>query len=755
MFDFAKASAISEAKKLIRRLAKETVRQYGRLVAKVTHSSPHVTIPLLLSQIQVYDNLIPSVVEAFRFLTPLTFDVLMWSLLGALSSSERDRLKEDGVNVADWLQNLARFASSLIRRHYTSIDPAPLLRFIYAQLCDDNGLDVILLQELLTLVAGIEKPENDSEALIEAQFGGPLLQSTIIEASQVSSRPPRRAFTQLKAAFEAENLAKSLLIALAQAVDAAVYRMDYEHLKFTGSLVDVLQSTLQQYLRFLKAGNVEVELNFDELVDDFKLTKASALFLLISLGKPVSLELGSPFLQLFWSLEAIRVPEARYELEVAKLTEASAKEKLQLELELTKQERCEQLTLLSAQLVSSLSSQTDRNEITEIVINSAIFPRLLQSPNASILCADFLFFCHNCEVKNFSTLALFDAIFELPARVLPCLTEFESNCLGRFVHECLSKLQVWHQSEEKYNEEARKLGFLKRWSELIGSNVIEDEQLLDEVEDGELSEDSDVEKVGDGHEVINNETEKEAVQDSMLNWQDFRHVCFKWHDKLTSALLSCFSSSDFTSIRNTIIFSSRLQGTFPKLEKQSRSLESSITKLKEKDSREDVKVLATRYCALLAQNRPHLLKASKFHETDEPDEELEIVTLKAEKIHLKRSASEIGEEANSKRSRPERLSREVCDSSRDYRDLRNSREARNSRDSRESREVRDSRESGYSRESSRETGYSRESGYARESSRESGYSKDTRDSRNTRDSSSRDSRDTRDSRNGSRSSRRY
>ena len=47
----------------MRRLAKENVRQYGRLVAKVTHSNPVIVLPLILDQIKHMIN-IPAVVEA-------------------------------------------------------------------------------------------------------------------------------------------------------------------------------------------------------------------------------------------------------------------------------------------------------------------------------------------------------------------------------------------------------------------------------------------------------------------------------------------------------------------------------------------------------------------------------------------------------------------------------------------------------------------------------------------------------------------
>lgn len=727
---------------MIRRLAKETVRQYGRLVAKVTHAAPHVTIPLIIAQLQVYDNLIPSVVEAFKFLTPLSYDVLMWSVLSGIASSERDRLKEDGVNVADWLQNSARFIASLIRRHYSFVDAGPLLRFIYAQLCDDNGLDVILLQELLTLVAGIEKPENDSEAALEAKFGGPVLQAFIEESAQVSTKPHRRAFSKLKAALEAEGLARPLLIALAQAADAAVYRMDYEHLKLTASLVDTLQSTLVQYLRFLSATGLQIDLDLTELTEECKLTKATSLFLMKSLGQQVSLE--NPFLNTFWNLSALRIPHARYSLEISKAP-AEVKSKLDQELSALKEQREEEQRKLV---------EDSFNVDFETILEYAIWPRLSSSPVDALLAADFIFFAHEHELlQSVSTVDLFDAIVNLPEARLPYLTEVEAACFGRFMQECLLKLQDWHSNQSTFESQARhKSGFFQ---EPANDRIVEDvtepvEPAEPIVEDGEIGEDEnkDVEEIV---ESTANLMQIDATpHEPYLTWQEYRHCLYDWHQKLFDAIHQCLNTSDFTSIRNAIIFSSRLQGTFPRLEKHSKGLEEAILSLKEHDKREDIKVLATRYSALIIQNRSILLKESQFHQCEVEEEENDVEESTPKKSSpLKRSASEMEIDSGntSKRSRRDDRSyprsRPTSESySRSSRSERSDRSERYERD-RDSRNSRDT--------NSRHSRDTRESSHSRDT-RDSSHSRDTRDSRDYRESrdsrDGRESRDTRDMRDG-------
>lgn len=852
-----KSSSIAEARKVMRRLAKENVRQYGRLVAKVTHSNPVIVLPLILDQIQAYDNIIPAVVEAFRFLTPLSFDILIFCLLRSLASPERDRLKEDGTNLASWLQNLSQFSSAIFRKYPQILDPAPLLRYIYAQLLDDNCLDLLLLQELLTQMTGIEKPENLSEALLEVKAaGGPLLAEEVRNASLQSlglPAPSRRCINRLKSALESEKLTVNLLVAIAQASDAAIYRMDYSHLKLVSTLTDTCHSSLLQYLEFLKTNEMTSKmLDIAKMVKVNKVELPVALFIHKTLAitenadyeelfqfyyKSTTAFYPFEFLKTFWSLglSDISVPLQRYQSEIARLNSSNSSNLADLQQEMKEQVgKCAKTRDSLMKLKDSwFVSCQDRNQITGSILKMALLPRLLLGPMEAVFAAKFMFHLHGLGPQHLSTLSLLDSIFDsLPAQLIPSLTEAESHCFGRFIFEILLILQGWQQSKEKYEREAiapHLPGFMKRWSHFIGG---EEAETLGVTEEGELTaEDEKAESILT--ESIDNEpatelsdsivTEKSesmatelsesiateqseslateqsvtseltvpiyltvpasatptsttpsrpttpliiasSVNENSLNWEDFRHVLFKWHRKLFATVSSFLTSTDYCSIKNSVIFlSHQTNGVFPRLQEDSAELERIVNGIKANESREDLKVLATRYSAMLSQNKSKLVKEHQFHLCE---------TKEIEKPSLKRSASEIENGSKSKRvkedekrkdkeeRRDTRDSRDRGDrdrereSRRDVKDNRDSRDTRNLRDLREIRDTRDSRDTRESslrdvRETTKDTRDNRDTRESRDT-RERVTSKDSRDSRDNKDTrdnrDSRDARDTRDSR---------
>lgn len=723
--EFIRSSSITEARKVMRRLAKENVRQYGRLVAKVTHSNPVIVLPLIIDQLQAYDNIIAPVVDAFKFLTPLSFDVLIFYLLKSLSSPERDRLKEDGTNIASWLQNLAQFSASLFRKYYASLDLSPLLKYIYSQLIDDNCLDLVILQDLLTQMTGVDRPENWSEGVIEGMAGGPILLQQVKASSLQTTQPSRRVINRFKTALDNENLTFPLLIAIAQAADAAIYRMDYSHLKLVSSLVDTCNSALFQYVEVLKLLEIDdlcaVYNQNDSFILDLivknKLEHSVAFTLArtfkfnfsaiepairahFSIGNSENKFIPSEFLKIFWnsSLSSISVPLQRYQLEInrSQAVNVSLSEQLQNEMK-GQVSNCGKYrdVLMKAKDGWFIGSE-ERNLITDAILKFALIPRLLLTPGDSIFSAKFIFLLHSLGPSHLSTLTLLSSIFDTPEKILSSLTEAESHCLGRFIQEILVVLQGWHISKEKYEREAIAAhlpGFMKRWSnvlsvdhsetmtEAMGSesdvvaptiDVTEKEKEIDnitlEVDDsedcgivieieveagltdtemggveihkmniteaGEVHDgtDEDLSKV---HEA-SSESKSEVIEDKSvettttattttttytttkldlhLNWEDFRHVFFKWHTKLNSTLTTLLKSKNYTSIRNSVIFLSHLSGgTFPKIDKMSDELEVIVGEIREKDGREDLKVLATRYFAMLTQNHPKLIKTHQFH----------------------------------------------------------------------------------------------------------------------------------------------
>ena len=92
----------------LKRLSKDNVRDMGRQVSKVTHSNPLVVFSTILGQIESYDNLIQMMVEAVRFVTPLSLDVLGYCVLTRLSGVggvNRSRLKGTNTYYTRSIQN--------------------------------------------------------------------------------------------------------------------------------------------------------------------------------------------------------------------------------------------------------------------------------------------------------------------------------------------------------------------------------------------------------------------------------------------------------------------------------------------------------------------------------------------------------------------------------------------------------------------------------------------------------------------------
>lgn len=85
-----------ETKRILRRISKENVKQFGRMLGKLCHGNPCVAYHVVLEQLQVYENLIGPVVDCFRYISEMGFDILCFSLIEALSNPGKSRLKPDG-----------------------------------------------------------------------------------------------------------------------------------------------------------------------------------------------------------------------------------------------------------------------------------------------------------------------------------------------------------------------------------------------------------------------------------------------------------------------------------------------------------------------------------------------------------------------------------------------------------------------------------------------------------------------------------
>lgn len=105
----------------------------------------------------------------------------------------------------------------------------------------------------------------------------------------------------------------------------------------------------------------------------------------------------------------------------------------------------------------------------------------------------------------------------------------------------------------------------------------------------------------------------------MVGYENYRHVCHKWHYKITKAIVVCLDSKDYVQIRNSLIILIKILPHFPVLAKLSHILERKIEKVKdeERGNRQDLHVLATSYSGQLKARSASMMKEADFHQVGE------------------------------------------------------------------------------------------------------------------------------------------
>jgi THO complex subunit 2 len=204
---------------IMNRLSKDNIKTYGRMIGKIVHSNPTLAFSYILNAIEGYDNMIPFVVEATRYLTDLEFDILCYCLLEALSRQSKVRIERNGTTIEKWLKSLSNFCGQLFKRH--SIDLDGILQYIANQLLSNQVYDLVVFQELISSMSGINPPEDATVVQMDGFAGGPVLRrESLLDNSQAFFKPAARLGKSLSSA----DLALPLGVLIAQQRKEIVYR---------------------------------------------------------------------------------------------------------------------------------------------------------------------------------------------------------------------------------------------------------------------------------------------------------------------------------------------------------------------------------------------------------------------------------------------------------------------------------------------------------------------------------------------------
>ncbi|KAI8799110.1 THO complex subunit 2, partial [Biomphalaria glabrata] len=644
-----RADCLDRAKYIMKRLSKETVKPSGRQLGKLSHSNPGIVFEYILNQIQRYDNLIGPVVDSLKYLTTISYDMLTFCIIEAIANPEKDRMKTDNMNISLWLQSLANFAGAICRKY--QVELTGILQYVANQLKAGKSIDLLLLREVVQKMAGVEISEEVTDDQLEAMAGGELVRQEGSNFSQI--RNTKKSSTRLKDTLLEHDLALSLCLLMSQQRDSTVFAEDVnKHLKLVGKLYDQCQDTLVQFGSFLSMQLSTEEFvkrlpPIDVLLSTYHIPHSAAFFLsrllyahainvkydelkklekdkknhkticyinaskevmgpVVEAIKPVFSskiwdDLTPQFYITFWSLSMydLYVPKGAYEKQILlqenQISTVEANKDMPASKKRKEQERCKILIdrlkdearrqvehvqrvmeRLEEEKHSWFPTGTLKSEMTTNLLQYCLFPRCCFTASDAIYCGHFIQVLHNLKTPNFSTLITYDRVFNDITYTVTSCTENEARRYGRFLCSALETVMRWHSSPAIYEKECFNFpGFLTVFRK--GTDM-------------------------------NNKMNR-------LDYENYRHVCHKWHFRLTKSVITCLESKNYSQMRNSLIVLTKILPHFPRMTQIGMAIERRVDKLskEEKDKRPDIYALAIGYAGQLKSKKPTWVQETEFH----------------------------------------------------------------------------------------------------------------------------------------------
>merc|ERR1712130_252355 len=100
-----------------------------------------------------------------------------------------------------------------------------------------------------------------------------------------------------------------------------------------------------------------------------------------------------------------------------------------------------------------------------------------------------------------------------------------------------------------------------------------------------------------------------------VDFENYRHVCHKWHYKIAKALVVCLESKNFVPIRNSLIVLTKIIQHFPAIQNLATVIEKRVEKVceEEKEKRQDLYIKARSYQGQLVSRKSKMMKEGDFH----------------------------------------------------------------------------------------------------------------------------------------------
>ncbi|XP_037087592.1 THO complex subunit 2-like [Pollicipes pollicipes] len=654
-----RADFIKMSKSLMKRISKENVKPLGRLMGKLTHNAPGYMFEYMLGQIQIYDNLIGPMVDSLKYITNLSYDVLGYCIIEALANPEKDRTKHDGTSLSLWLTSLANFCGAMFKKY--NLDLTGLMQYVANQLKSMKSLDLLILREVVQKMAGVEAVEDMTEEQLSAMAGGEMLRAEAGFFNQV--RNTKKSSQRLKDSLIDNGLMVPMVLLMAQQRHCVVFKeTEGSHLKLVGKLYDQCQDTMVQFGMFLSSALSIDDYRqrlpaFEKLLSEFHVSPDVAFFLARPMfthaiqqrydelrkaeknHKSLSVEqkrdkylaaseqvlapvvaavvpvfpaktwddISPEFFTSFWSLTLsdLRVPTESYEKEVRRLKQQATQLGDNRDLTESKrkkeQERCQALIDKLHEeekrqkehvdrVIARLKKEKDswfeprqaksaKTETMTQFVQMCLFPRCVFTSMDALYCAEFVHTLHSLKTPNFSTLICYDRLFCNITYTFTSCTENEASRYGRFLCALLETVMRWHGSREVFERECAFFpGFVTKFR------------------------------------VSNKQNERS----DHVDYENYRHVCFKWFYKITKAIVTCLDSKEYVQIRNALKILIKILPCYPVLSHVANIVEKKVEAViqAEKNKRQDLALMATSYAGLLRARKHTYIPEKDFHTVD-------------------------------------------------------------------------------------------------------------------------------------------
>ncbi|XP_078433738.1 THO2 [Wolffia australiana] len=662
----ARNTAKLEVRRILKRLAKENLKQHGRTVAKLAHGNPVTVIRTIVHQIEAYKDMITPVVDAFKYLTQLEYDILEYVVIERLSQGGRDKLKEDGLNLSDWLQSLALFWGHLCKK-YPSMELRGLLDYLINQLKKGSGVELVVLQELVQQMANVLYTENMTEDQLDALAGGDTLrsQSTIFgmtKANKALSKSTNRLRDSLLPKDE-PNLAVSLLLLMAQHRSMVVINADAPYIKVVSEQFDRCHGMLLQFVDFLSgaispSGFAQMIPSLSDLVHQYHLDPEVAFLIY------------RPIMRLF---KSVKRPEICWPLSISSDHESQTSE--------TDPELCGSDVIMDLSASKTVVKWVDILGTARSMLPSRAWNSL--SPDLYTTFWGLTLYDLHVPTNRYQSEIVkqhnnLKALEELTDNSSSAITKRKKD--KEKTQELLDKLTLELQKHEDHVASVRQrlarekdtwlsscldtlkinMEFLQRcvfprctFSMLdaqycavfvhtlhsLGTPYFNTVNHIDvlicktlqpmiccctEYEAGRLGRFM-YETLKMAYRWKNDESVYERECGNMpgfavyyrfpnsqrVTFSQFVRVHCKWNTRITRLLIQCLESSEYMEIRNALILLTKISSVFPITRKSGVNLEKRVSKIKA-DEREDLKVLATGVAAALAARKSAWVSEDDF-----------------------------------------------------------------------------------------------------------------------------------------------